>query len=129
MRMTGLSFLSRIQEGRCQHKDLTTADAVAAFINNSFGVEGITRRQITRDVKGGRAGMVPLPQGRPPIIPENDFALFCGALHTMSALEQAMADKRLPCMGIMSLLGTIVNGRQRTEDEADVDKISLMRRI
>ena len=40
-----------------------------------------------------------------------------------------MADKCLPRMGIMSFLGTIVNGRQRAEGEAVFDEISLMRRI
>ena len=40
-----------------------------------------------------------------------------------------MADKRLPGIAIMSLLGAIMNGRRRAEGEADVDKIKLMRRI
>ena len=73
--------------------------------------------------------MVLLPQGCPPIIPKDHFAFFCGVLHTISALKKAMANKRLPRIGIMSLLGTIMNGRQRAEGEADVDEIRLMRRI
>ena len=63
-------------------------------------------------MKSGRIGMVPLPQGRPQTIPEDAFTLFCGALHTMSAFKQAMADKRLPRIKIVSLLGAIVNGRR-----------------
>ena len=65
--------------------------------------------------------MVPLPQGRPPTIPEDAFTLFCGALHTMSAFKQAMADKHLSHMGIMSLLDRVVNRRRRLEGETEID--------
>ena len=111
------------------HKYLGTNDDVAQFINNAFGILGVTGRNLAEDYKKGRAGMPPPRLGRPPFIPEDEFELLCELFFTLSAIEQANGDKRLTRTELTSLLAEIINHKRLAEGLEEMDEISLMKRI
>ena len=68
MRMVGSLLLKRVRESVANHKSLGTNDDVAQFINNAFGILGVTGRNLAEDYRKGRAGMPPPKLGRPPLM-------------------------------------------------------------
>ena len=129
MRMVGSLLLKRVRESVANHISLGTNDDVAQFINNAFGILGVTGRNLAEDYKKGRAGMPPPRLGRPPFIPEDEFELLCELFFTLSAIEQANGDKRLTRTELTSLLAEIINHKRLAEKLEKMDEISLMKRI
>ena len=129
MRLVGSLLLKRVRESVANHKSLGTNDDVAQFINNAFGILGVTGRNLAEDYKKGRAGMPPPRLGRPPFIPEDEFELLCELFFTLSAIEQANGDKRLTRTELTSLLAEIINHKRLAEGLEEMDEISLMKRI
>ena len=129
MRMVGSLLLKRVRESVANRKSLRINDDVAQFINNAFGILGVTGRNLAEDYKKGRAGMPPPRQGRPPFIPEDEFELLCELFFTLSAIEQANGDKRLTRTKLAPPLVEIINHKQLAEGLEEIDRISLMKRI
>ena len=129
MHVIGSLLLKQVQEGMCNHIDLETADQVAEFINQAFGILGVNRRQLEEACKHGRAGMPPPRIGRPPLLPRNEFELIAELMFTLSALEQANGDKRLTHTELSSFLGDLINHKRNVEGKPEIDEISLWKRI
>jgi hypothetical protein len=130
MHIVGTTIVSHVQNGENPLKVFSTPDNVAMAVNDMYGIQGVSGRQLADAVRNGNVGQAPPRRGRPSLIPDEDFKALALLLFSLSAIEQANADPtRLTRPQLVSLLGSIVNTKMKEDGLDEIDEVSLYERI
>ena len=127
----GTLLWKSVEKGTNKLKKFETAELCAELINEMYGIEGLSGRELQKAVKEGRVGVSPPPRGRPSKISDEDFKAFAQLFFTLSAIEQSNAEpQRLTRPKLISLAGIIVNEKLMADGaSSEMSDISFYERI
>ena len=130
-RMVGSTLLERFKKGLLPHKEFNTSDKIAENINNLFGCDLISGRQIADAVNKGEVGQPFISRrGRPKAIDDEHLKLLAFLVFTCQSIEQGNADPlRFNRTQMASAIGKIVNDYRCQNDIEELSDTTIYRLI
>ena len=105
-------------------------DDVADFVNQGFGCDFVTGREISEGVKKGLIGKDPPKRGRKPVIDDDDLDDLAFLVFTCQTIEQANGDpNRLGRIELASLIQTVVDEKRNAEGLDGIHGVTFFERI
>ena len=129
--MIGTILLDQKNKQQLPHKDFQSADNVAEKVNDTFGCNLVSGRQLSDTVKKDEIGKPFLHRrGRNRKINDEHMKLLASLVFTAQSIEKANCNPdRLDRGGMTSLLGEIVNDYWSSNDLDEVSDITTYKRI
>lgn len=112
----GTVMFEQVKQKKFPLSKFQCADDIADFINESFGCDVITGRDIIEGVRKGLVGMNPPKKGRKPIINEDDLDDLASLIFTCQTIEQSNGDPNSLGRGaLMSVVQSIVDDKREAD--------------
>ena len=126
----GSIILSQHQNNHLPLKAFGSATKVATRVNEFFGAELLAGDELSRCVRDGRVGELPLKRGGISRINDEDFNLICELVFTCQSIEQANCDpNRLNRPALRNAVAEIVNEKLLRCGDEELTAVTFFERI